>query len=207
MSFAHASPIMYPPLDCSADSAMTSHRPKCSAGITPRISYRENARLLPQFFALAERAAMPVCCFSFSCSPSVYRRKVEPWQAEPQQSQATQSQTDERRFVPIYTTAGPRGRQQPTPESFYYSAVKRLNITRRRMLDALLGSGCLKYYLSAKRFTQSSISSGMEYLSGSKRTVLERSSDSGAGGVTPVRRAVSSMHSNSSSSFLPVSAG
>lgn len=121
--------------------------------------------------------------------------------------QATQSQTDERRFVPIYTTAGPRGRQQPTPESFYYSAEKHLNITRRRMLDALLGSGCLKYYLSAKRFTQSSISSGMEYLSGSKRTVLERSSDSGAGGVTPVRRAVSSMHSNSSSSFLPVSAG
>ena len=129
---------------------MTSHRPKCSAGTTPRISYRENARLLPQFFALAERAAMPIYCFSFSCSPSVYRRKVEPWQAEPQQSQATQSQTDERRFVPIYTTAGPRGRQQPTPESFYYSAEKRLNITRRRMLDALLGSGCLKYYLSAK---------------------------------------------------------
>ena len=64
--------------------------------------------------------------------------------------QATQSQTDERRFVPIYTTAGLRGRQQPTPESFYYSAVKRLTITRRRMLDALLGSGCLKYYLSAK---------------------------------------------------------
>ena len=68
-------PLMYPPLDCSADSAMTSHRPKCSAGTTPRISYRENARLLPQFFALAERAAMPIYCFSFSCSPSVYRRK------------------------------------------------------------------------------------------------------------------------------------
>ena len=89
MSFAHASPIMYPPLDCSADSAMTSHRPKCSAGTTPRISYRENARLLPQFFALAERAVMPVYCLSFSCSPSVYRRKAEPWQAEPQQSQVT----------------------------------------------------------------------------------------------------------------------
>ena len=43
-----------------------------------------DARLLPQFFALAERAAMPVCCFVFSCSPSVYRRK-----AEPQQSQVT----------------------------------------------------------------------------------------------------------------------
>ncbi len=37
-----------------------------------------------------------------------------------------QSQTNERRFVPIYTTAGPRGRQQPTPESFYFSALKRL---------------------------------------------------------------------------------
>ena len=72
MSFAHASPIMYPPLDCSADSAMTSHRPKCSAGTTPRISYRENARLLPQFFALAERAVMPVYCLSFSCSQSSY---------------------------------------------------------------------------------------------------------------------------------------
>jgi len=36
---------MYPPLDCSADSAKASYRPKRSAGITPRVSYRGNARI------------------------------------------------------------------------------------------------------------------------------------------------------------------
>ena len=38
-------PLMYPPLDCSADSAKASYRPKRSAGITPRVSYRGNARI------------------------------------------------------------------------------------------------------------------------------------------------------------------
>lgn len=109
---------------------------------------------------------MHVYCLSFSRSRSVLRcpsaalffharractdEKPNHSKVKSLLRQATQSQTDERRFVPIYTTAGPRGRQQPTPESFYFSALKRLNITRRRMLDALLGSGCLKYYLSAK---------------------------------------------------------
>ena len=201
---------MYPLFDCPADSETKGSSPKRSAGIMPRVSKNEYHVLSlsfphPQSALRCMSTALVFHVRGVCCDARLLLCFF--MQAEPQQSQATQSQTDERRFVPIYTTAGPRGRQQPTPESFYYSAVKRLNITRRRMLDALLGSGCLKYYLSAKRFTQSSISSGMEYLSGSKRTVLERSSDSGEGGVTPVRRAVSSMHSNSSSSFLPVSAG
>ncbi len=33
------------PYDCSADSNIARYRPKCSAGITPRISYRGSARI------------------------------------------------------------------------------------------------------------------------------------------------------------------
>ena len=40
-------PLIYPPDDCSADSDLASYRPKCSASIMPRVSYLENARLLP----------------------------------------------------------------------------------------------------------------------------------------------------------------
>ena len=139
------------PLDCSADSAMTSHRPKCSAGTTPRISYRENARLLPQFFSRSRNVRRcPSAALFFHARRACTDEKSNHGKPNHSKVKPLQSQTDERRFVPIYTTAGPRGRQQPTPESFYYSAEKRLNITRRRMLDALLGSGCLKYYLSAK---------------------------------------------------------
>ncbi len=156
---------------------------------------------------------MPVCCFVFSCSPSVYRRKVEPWQAEPQQSQVTaktsHAKSNRRKTVrsDIYNGGTP-GKAAADPGVLLFLGVEALEVLLgSEVLKVLLSGIRLKYYLSAKRLTQSSISSGMKYLSGSKRTVLERSSDSGAGGVTPVRRAVSSMHSNSSSSFLPVSAG
>ena len=40
-------PLIYPPDDCSADSDLASYRPKRSASIMPRVSYRGNARLLP----------------------------------------------------------------------------------------------------------------------------------------------------------------
>ena len=40
-------PLIYPPDDCSADSYLASYQPKCSASIMPRVSYLENARLLP----------------------------------------------------------------------------------------------------------------------------------------------------------------
>ena len=47
-------PLMYPPLDCSADSDLARYRPKCSADITPHISYRGNARITLQFSLIAE---------------------------------------------------------------------------------------------------------------------------------------------------------
>ena len=41
---------MYSPYDCSADSDLTSYRPKRSASIMPRVSYLENARIKLSFF-------------------------------------------------------------------------------------------------------------------------------------------------------------
>ena len=38
------------PYDCSADSDLTSYRPKRSASIMPRVSYLENARIRLSFF-------------------------------------------------------------------------------------------------------------------------------------------------------------
>ena len=43
-------PLIYPPLDCSADSDLTNYRPKRSASIMPRVSYLENARIKLSFF-------------------------------------------------------------------------------------------------------------------------------------------------------------
>ena len=159
-------PLMYPLFDCPADSETKGSYPKRSAGIMPRVSKNEYHVLSlsfphPQSALRCMSTALVfhvrgVCCDArlllcfFHARRACTDEKSNHSKVKSLLRQATQSQTDERRFVPIYTTAGPRGRQQPTPESFYYSAVKRLNITRRRMLDALLGSGRLKYYLSAK---------------------------------------------------------
>ena len=43
-------PLIYPPLDCSADSDLTNYCPKRSASIMPRVSYLENARINLSFF-------------------------------------------------------------------------------------------------------------------------------------------------------------
>ena len=129
--------------------------------------------------------------------------KAELWQSQ------TAAKSNQRKTIrsDIYNGGTP-GKAAADPGVLLFLGVEALEVLLgSEVLKVLLSGIRLKYYLSAKRLTQSSISSGMKYLSGSKRTVLERSSDSGAGGVTPVRRAVSSMHSNSSSSFLPVSAG
>ena len=45
-------PLIYPPLDCSADSDLASYRPKRSASIMPRVSYLENARIKLSFFMI-----------------------------------------------------------------------------------------------------------------------------------------------------------
>ena len=54
--FGAVSPFMYSPYDCSADSDLTSYRPKRSASIMPRVSYFENARIKLGFFPYGKYA-------------------------------------------------------------------------------------------------------------------------------------------------------
>ena len=52
-------PLIYPPDDCSADSDLTSYRPKRSASVKPPVSKRNVSRLKPRF-SLLDKCVHPL---------------------------------------------------------------------------------------------------------------------------------------------------
>ena len=71
---------MYSPYDCSADSDLTSYRPKRSASIMPPVSYSENARIKLGFFT---RGWFVHPLLKINITAQYFFRKAEPHIVKP----------------------------------------------------------------------------------------------------------------------------